>query len=183
MDVGLTLQTEDSSMKRLVAAALIAAGAYTHGAAAMQATAQATRVFPFSYDTLELDNGLRAYLIKAGAPGQLAYMSIVRTGSRDEVEPGRSGFAHFFEHMMFRGTEKYPNYDDETTKMGAFRNASTWADQTAYYMVANAEYLEKIVDLESDRFMNLKYSEANFAPRPAPSWASTSRVRGSRSAS
>jgi zinc protease len=162
MDVGLTIQTEDSSMKRLVAAALIAAGAYTHGAAAIQGSAQGGRVFPFPYETLELDNGLRAYLIKAGAPGQLAYMSIVRTGSRDEVEPGRSGFAHFFEHMMFRGTEKYPNYDEETTKMGAFRNASTWADQTAYYMVANAEYLEKIVDIESDRFMNLKYSEADF---------------------
>ena len=43
--------------------------------------------------------------------------------------------------------------------MGAFRNASTWADQTAYYMVANSEYLEKIMDLESDRFMNLKYAE------------------------
>jgi zinc protease len=159
MDVGLTLQTEDSSMKRIVAAALIAAGAYTHGAAAMQGTA---RVFPFPYERLELENGLRAYLIKAGAPGQIAYMSIVRTGSRDEVEPGRSGFAHFFEHMMFRGTEKYPNFDEETTKMGAFRNASTWADQTAYYMVANAEYLEKIIDLESDRFRNLKYSESDF---------------------
>jgi zinc protease len=149
-------------MTRIVAAALIAAGAYTHGAAVMQGRAQTSPVFPFPYEAIELDNGLRAYLIKAGAPGQLAYMSIVRTGSRDEVEPGRSGFAHFFEHMMFRGTEKYPHYDEETTKMGAFRNASTWADQTAYYMVANAEYLEKIIDLESDRFMNLKYSEADF---------------------
>ena len=46
--------------------------------------------------------------------------------------------------------------------MGAFRNASTWADQTAYYIVANTEYLEKIIDIESDRFMNLKYSEPDF---------------------
>ena len=120
------------------------------------------RVFPFPYETVELENGLRAYLITAGAPGQIAYVSIVRTGSRDEVEPGKSGFAHFFEHMMFRGTEKYPNYDEETTKMGAFRNAATWADQTAYYIVANTEYLEKIIDIESDRFQNLKYSEADF---------------------
>jgi zinc protease len=86
----------------------------------------------------------------------------VRTGSRDEIEPGKSGFAHFFEHMMFRGTEKYPDFDAETTRMGAFRNASTWPDQTAYYIVANTEYLEKIVDIESDRFMNLKYSEPDF---------------------
>ena len=140
-------------MKHLILAVVIAASAQTPGK---------DRVFPFPYETVQLENGLRAYLIKAGAPGQIAYVSVVRTGSRDEVEAGKSGFAHFFEHMMFRGTEKYPNYDAETTKMGAFRNASTWADQTAYYMVANTEYLEKIMDLESDRFMNLRYAEPDF---------------------
>ena len=146
-------------MRLVVAAVAIAAAAFT---APVDAQQKKSAVFPFPYDTLQLENGLRAYLIKGGAPGQIAYVSVVRTGSRDEVEPGKSGFAHFFEHMMFRGTEKYPNYDAETTKMGAFRNASTWPDQTAYYMVANSEYLEKIIDLESDRFMNLKYSEADF---------------------
>jgi zinc protease len=144
-------------MYRALAVAFIA------GMSVMTAAAQPTgKVFPFPYDVVELENGLRAYLVKAGAPGQIAYVSIVRTGSRDEVEPGKSGFAHFFEHMMFRGTEKYPNYDAETTRMGAFRNASTWADQTAYYIVANTEYLEKIIDIESDRFRNLKYSEPDF---------------------
>jgi zinc protease len=63
---------------------------------------------------------------------------------------------------MFRGTEKYPRYDDELTKMGAFRNATTSSDQTWYYIVANSEYLEKLMDVESDRFQNLKYSEADF---------------------
>jgi zinc protease len=121
-----------------------------------------SRVFPFSFETVSLPNGFRAYLIKAGAPGQIAYITFVRTGSRDEIEEGKSGFAHFFEHMMFRGTEKYPNYDAETTKMGAFRNASTWPDQTAYYLVAGTEYLEKIMDIESDRFQNLRYAEPDF---------------------
>ena len=148
-------------MKQLVAAALIASAPALF-AGAQTSNSKTDPVFPFPYETVELDNGLRVYLIKAGAPGQIAYVSIVRTGSRDEVEPGKSGFAHFFEHMMFRGTEKYPNYDAETTKMGAFRNASTWPDQTAYYIVANTEYLEKIIDIESDRFRNLKYSEADF---------------------
>lgn len=143
-------------MKTLIAAVMAAA---VPAAAAAQAPAN---VFPFPYEVVQLDNGFRAYLIKAGAPGQIAYVSIVRTGSRDEVEPGKSGFAHFFEHMMFRGTEKYPNYDGETTAMGAFRNASTWPDQTAYYLVANSEYLEKIIDIESDRFRNLRYDEPDF---------------------
>ncbi len=148
-------------MKQFVAAALLASAPAVF-AGGQSTTPKTDRVFPFPYETVELENGLRAYLIKAGAPGQIAYVSFVRTGSRDEVEPGKSGFAHFFEHMMFRGTEKYPNFDAETTKMGAFRNASTWPDQTAYYIVANTEYLEKIIDLESDRFRNLQYSEADF---------------------
>ncbi len=130
--------------------------------ASSTAEAQAEGIFPFDYRLVELDNGFKAYLIKAGAPGQIAYVSIVRTGSRDEVEAGKSGFAHFFEHMMFRGTEKYPNYDLITSQMGASRNAFTGNDLTVYYLVASNEYLEQIVDLESDRFRNLNYDEPSF---------------------
>src|SRR5215207_10943231 len=104
-------------MKQFLAAALLAAVTGPHAIASAsdaQAASAKTRVFPFPYETVELENGFRAYLIKAGAPGQIAYVSMVRTGSRDEVEPGKSGFAHFFEHMMFRGTAKYPHYDAET---------------------------------------------------------------------
>jgi zinc protease len=119
-------------------------------------------IFPFDYRLVELENGFKAYLIKAGAPNQIAYVSMVRTGSRDEWEPGRSGFAHFFEHMMFRGTEKYPNYDAVTTEIGAARNANTSNDRTIFYLIASSEYLEQIMDLESDRFMNLDYSEPDF---------------------
>jgi zinc protease len=126
------------------------------------AAAQEDRIFPFDYRRVELDNGFKAYLIPAGAPGQVAYVSIVRTGSRDEVEPGKSGFAHFFEHMMFRGTEKYPDFDAVTSSMGAARNAFTSNDLTVYYEVVASEYLEQIMDLESDRFMNLKYDEPEF---------------------
>jgi len=119
-------------------------------------------IFPFGFREVRLDNGFRAYLIKAGAPGQIAYVSMVRTGSRDEVEDGKSGFAHFFEHIMFRGTDKYPNYDGITSRMGAARNAFTSNDMTVYYLVAASEYLEQIADLESDRFMHLRYSESDF---------------------
>ncbi|NNG15567.1 MAG: insulinase family protein [Gemmatimonadales bacterium] len=119
-------------------------------------------IFPFEYRLVEIENGFKAYLIHAGAPGQIAYVSIVRTGSRDEVEEGKSGFAHFFEHMMFRGTEKYPNFDAVTAGMGAARNAFTGSDQTVYYEVVASEYLEQVMDLESDRFMNLKYAEPDF---------------------
>ena len=70
------------------------------------------------------------------SPGLVAYFSVVRTGSRDEVEPGKSGFAHFFEHMMFRGTKKYPGpeYDRIVTGMGANSNAATTDDFTMYHL-------------------------------------------------
>jgi zinc protease len=143
---------------RAAAVALVLVGVVTSRTAG---TAQG-RVFPFPFEVVELQNGFRAYLVSVDSPGQIAYVSIVRTGSRDEVERGKSGFAHFFEHMMFRGTEKHPHYDDDTARMGAFRNASTSSDQTWYYLVANSEYLEPLMDLESDRFQNLKYSESDF---------------------
>jgi zinc protease len=119
-------------------------------------------IFPFDYQKVQLDNGFTAYLIEAGAPGQIAYVTVVRTGSREEWEPGRSGFAHFFEHMMFRGTKKYPEFDKVLTAIGADTNAFTSNDVTAYHIVASSDSLEQVVDLESDRFMNLDYSEADF---------------------
>src|SRR4051812_20329498 len=70
--------------------------------------------FPFPVVESTLPNGLRVYVVPYDSPGLVAYYSVVRTGSRNEVEAGRSGFAHFFEHMMFRGTDRFPQdkYND-----------------------------------------------------------------------
>jgi zinc protease len=93
------------------------------------------------------------------SPGLVAYYSVVRTGSRDEVESGKSGFAHFFEHMMFRGTRKNPGpvYDSIVTSIGASANAFTSDDITAYHLNFAVEDLEKVIEVESDRFQNLHY--------------------------
>jgi zinc protease len=119
-------------------------------------------VFPFEYEKLVLENGFTAYLVKGGSPGIISHVNMVRTGSRDEVEPGRSGFAHFFEHMMFRGTDRYPDYDGVTSAMGAARNAFTSNDMTVYYLTLSNDYLEPVIDLEADRFQNLRYGEDVF---------------------
>src|SRR6185436_5854495 len=86
------------------------------------------------------------------------------TGSRNEVEPGKSGFAHFFEHMMFRGTERYSSekYNDVIKAMGADSNAFTSDDLTVYHILAGKQALPQIVEIEADRFQNLKYREAEF---------------------
>jgi zinc protease len=120
--------------------------------------------FPFPVQTRTFANGLRAYVVTFDSPGLVAFYSVVRTGSRNEVEPGRSGFAHFFEHMMFRGTERYPQeaYNDEIKKMGADSNAFTSNDLTVYHILAGKRALPRIVEIEADRFRHLAYREPEF---------------------
>ncbi|HVO73140.1 MAG TPA: pitrilysin family protein, partial [Ignavibacteriaceae bacterium] len=112
----------------------------------------------------KLDNGLNVVTVKYPSPGLAAFFIVVRAGSRNEVEPGVTGFAHFFEHIMFRGTEKYPSekYNEDLKLTGASANANTSLDRTIYHMTGNVNYLEKMFELESDRFINLKYSEHDF---------------------
>jgi zinc protease len=121
-------------------------------------------VFPYPIHTRSLDNGLSVVVIPMSSNGLCAFWSVVRTGSRDEFEPGHTGFAHFFEHMMFRGTERFPSsvYNAEVTKMGASANAFTSDDLTAYHLAIAAEDLPRVMDLESDRFRNLSYAEEAF---------------------
>ena len=133
------------------------------GKAAAPAAA-AGDAFPYPVSETTLANGLKVVAIPYDSPGTLAYLTLVRTGSRDEVEAGHSGFAHFFEHMMFRGTEKYSQerYNDVLKGMGADFNAFTTDDFTLYHVVGPSSQLATIADMEADRFQNLKYSEDAF---------------------
>jgi zinc protease len=130
----------------------------------MGSIAMADSIFPYAYKMETLPNGLKVILVPMENPGLVAYYSVVRTGSRDEVEPGKSGFAHFFEHMMFRGTVKYPGsvYDSIITSIGASANAYTTDDLTAYHLNFAKEDLETVIEMESDRFQNLSYAEPAF---------------------
>ncbi|MFN8005854.1 MAG: pitrilysin family protein [Terriglobia bacterium] len=121
-------------------------------------------VFNYPTNRAVLENGLKVYTVPFDSPGIVSFYTVVRVGSRNEVEPGHSGFAHFFEHMMFRGTEKYPKqtYNDVLKAVGADHNAFTDNDMTVYHILASSSSLETIMQLESDRFMNLKYSEQDF---------------------
>jgi zinc protease len=122
------------------------------------------RVFPYPIRSTTLDNGLTVLSVPFDSPGIIAYYTVVRTGSRNEVEKGLSGFAHFFEHMMFRGTPTYSSeaYNDELKKLGADSNAFTTDDWTCYHMTIPASALAKAVELEADRFQNLQYDEPAF---------------------
>ncbi len=120
-------------------------------------------VFPYPARAETLENGLKVVSLPLPYPHIISYYTIVRSGSRNEVEPGKSGFAHFFEHMMFKGTKQMPRaaYDDFLTRLGAGTNGYTSDDFTCYFVVfAGRENLEKVVRTEADRFINLDYDEA-----------------------
>src|SRR5882724_2291553 len=68
----------------------------------------AGKIFPYQYVQEDLPNGLRLITIPTDYPNIVSLFIVVGTGSRNEVEPGKSGFAHLFEHLMFRGTDKFP---------------------------------------------------------------------------
>ncbi len=123
------------------------------------AAAEPAKIFPYKAHVETLDNGLQVILVPMSSGGLVAYWTLVRTGSRDEFEQGRSGFAHFFEHMMFRGTKKYPAglYQSKLTGIGADGNAYTTDDYTAYHLGITRDDVELVMELESDRFQNLEY--------------------------
>src|SRR5436190_4934086 len=94
------------------------------------------KIFPFPTAARDLANGLRVIVIETGFPDIVSLQIPVSVGSRNEVEPGKSGFAHFFEHMMFRGTREYPadKYGAIAKNMGADANAFTSDDLTNFHM-------------------------------------------------
>ena len=132
--------------------------------AAAQNPSPAARILPFDASERTLANGLKVIVVPTGFPNIVSLQIPVQTGSRNEVEPGKSGFAHFFEHMMFRGTKAYPPdaYQAVVTKAGARQNAFTSDDFTNYHTTFAKEDLETILKIEADRFQNLDYPLEGF---------------------
>ncbi len=110
----------------------------------------------FPVEKFELDNGLTVLLQPDRRIPAVSVQTWYRVGSKDEV-PGRTGLAHFFEHMMFKGTAKYPSstWGEFLNSKGADTNAFTSYDYTGYYINAPSENLELIMDIESDRMRHL----------------------------
>lgn len=122
------------------------------------------KIFPYPIYQKKLDNGLNVVTVPFDSPGLAAFYIVVRVGSRNEVEEGVTGFAHFFEHMMFRGTDNYSReeYNEVLKMIGASANANTSLDRTIYHMTGSVSYLDKMFEVEADRFMNLNYPEHEF---------------------
>jgi zinc protease len=118
------------------------------------------KLFPYQYTIDELPNGLHLITVPTDFPNLVALYIVVKTGSRNEPEPGKSGYAHLFEHLMFRGSENFTaeQRDEILKRAGADSNAYTTDDRTVYHEIFSKEDLDKIMELEGDRFQHLKYA-------------------------
>jgi zinc protease len=105
-----------------------------------------------------LANGLTVIVHEDHSIPVMAFHQWFRVGSRDEA-PGRTGLAHFFEHLMFKGTKKYKgdDFDRLIQANGGVNNAFTSKDYTGYYFNLPPDKLELAIDIESDRMRNLVF--------------------------
>jgi len=122
------------------------------------------KLFPYDYTIDDLPNGLRLVTVPTDYPNLVALYIVVSVGSRNEVEAGKSGFAHFFEHIMFRGSENYTADQREAIfkRAGAETNAYTSDDRTVYHATFSKDDLDEIMKMEADRFQRLKYALPEF---------------------
>ncbi|HEX8852385.1 MAG TPA: insulinase family protein, partial [Pyrinomonadaceae bacterium] len=131
---------------------------------AMAQQSKERKIFPYQYTVDDLPNGLRLVTVPTDYPNLVALYIVVQTGSRNEIEPGKSGYAHLFEHLMFRGSKNFSaeQRDRILKRAGASSNAYTSDDRTVYHATFSKEDLDKIMEMEADRFQRLKYSPEQY---------------------
>ena len=111
----------------------------------------------------QLANGLKVLLHEDHSVPVVSLQVWYHVGSKNE-RPGRSGFAHLFEHIMFKGSENVPSgeYQEYINSIGGRFNATTDFDRTLYFQVIPSNHLERLLWMEADRMRALDVSEANF---------------------
>jgi zinc protease len=131
-------------------------------AGAAVASAQ-TRVAPINFKERTLANGLVVYTAQERSSPTVAIQVWYKVGSKDDPDR-RSGFAHLFEHLMFKSTKNMKDemMDRLTEDVGGWNNASTSDDVTNYYEVVPSNYLETLLWAEADRMSSLNVTEKNF---------------------
>jgi len=113
-----------------------------------------------SLSHFQLANGMDVVVIPDRRAPVVTHMVYYRNGAADDPI-GRSGIAHFLEHLMFKGTERHPDgvFSEIVADLGGQENAFTGHDYTAYYQRVASEHLETVMDLEADRMSNLALDE------------------------
>ena len=109
----------------------------------------------------KLDNGLEVVVIPDRRAPIVTHMVWYKVGSADEA-PGKSGIAHFLEHLMFKGTARHPagEMDRVIAEIGGYTNAFTTNDVTVYHQTVPPEFLPEMMDFEADRMRGLLLTDA-----------------------
>ncbi len=148
-----------------LAAALVAFVLFPLSAAlAQDASSDPARDGP-RVDSFTLDNGMQVVVIPDHRAPVVTHMVWYKVGAADEAW-GKSGIAHFLEHLMFKGTTNTPEREFSTrvAEIGGQENAFTTADYTAYYQKVSPEALPMVMGYEADRMENLTLTDANVLP-------------------
>jgi zinc protease len=142
---------------RFAVAAMTAAAAVTLVLGAARATAAGPEIASFT-----LSNGLEVVVIPDHRVAVVTHMIWYKVGSADETA-GKSGLAHFLEHLMFKGTGKNPEgrFSQTLATIGGQENAFTTADYTAYFQRVAKQYLPTVMEFEADRMTGLVLTDAN----------------------
>src|SRR6516164_8556076 len=138
------------------------------GAAEANPAATSLTVSPIKYRQRTLANGLSFLSIENHRGPTVAIQVWYHVGGKDDPS-GRSGFAHLFEHLMFKSTknQKSENFDLLTEGVGGANNAFTQEDVTVYHETVPSNYLETLLWAEADRMANLNVDEADFTSERA----------------
>ena len=119
----------------------------------------------FSPKSFMLANGMQVVVVTNRRAPIVAHMVWYKIGAADEPR-GKSGIAHFFEHLMFKGTKSYPNgeFSKIVARNGGTENAFTTQDYTAYFQKVARDKLELVMKLEADRMSNLILTDKEVLP-------------------
>ena len=144
----------------IFAALLIAASASARAATPPGAP---LKIAPMQFTERTLANGLKVVAVESHASPTVSVQVWYHVGSKDDP-PGRSGFAHLFEHLMFKSTRymKSEQFDRLTEDVGGTNNAFTSDDMTAYHEIVPSNHLERLLWAEAERMANLSVNEDNF---------------------
>ena len=144
---------------RLAAALVVALVLSTTGAFAQSTVTSAPPA------TFTLPNGLQVVVIEDHRTPVVTQMVWYKVGSADET-PGKSGLAHFLEHLMFKGTAKHPvgEFSQTVLKIGGNENAFTSTDYTGYFQRVPRDQLPKMMEFEADRMTGLILKDENVLP-------------------
>ena len=151
-------------VKSFLASASVCALLAVARAADPQPSPPAVSIPPLNFQHETLPNGLEVYTVEDHSSPTVAVQVWYHVGSKDDPQ-GRSGFAHLFEHMMFKGNEhlKPETFEQLTENIGGENNAYTADDVTVYHEVVPSNYLHPIIWAEAERMSSLGLTDAIFS--------------------